>query len=353
MAGIDGSIVNVALPTLVRDLQTNFSTVQWVVLAYVLAITTLILGIGRLADIRGKKTLFSVGFIIFTIGSLLCGWAPSITWLIGFRALQGLGAAFTMALAMAIVTEAFPSDERGKAVGITGATVSFGYIAGPTLGGFLIDWLSWRWVFFINLPIGVLGTWLALRYVPESQPTDKKSFDYWGNLTLFISLFSLLMALTFGPEWGFHNSSIWWMFSISLMFLTLFIGIELKVKHPMISLRLFQNPLLTTNLLTVFLSFVALAGCVILLPFYLENIIGCEISQVGLLLIIIPVALGLSHRRDFVRSVWSPSHDHDWAVPSVDRLLCDQHPHNRNQSLAIYPLLSTHWAGNGNFYFSQ
>jgi len=135
LSTIDGSIVNIALPTLVRELATDFATVQWVVLAYLLTLTTLILGVGRLADMWGKKPIYITGFIVFTIGSVLCGLAPSVYWLIGFRVVQAVGGAMIMALGMAIVTESFPPSERGRALGLTGSMVSIGIVLGPTLGG--------------------------------------------------------------------------------------------------------------------------------------------------------------------------------------------------------------------------
>ncbi|MGH2545038.1 MAG: MFS transporter, partial [Ardenticatenaceae bacterium] len=134
LATIDGSIVNVALPTLVRELETEFATVQWVVLAYLLTLTTLLLGVGRLADMRGKKLIYAAGFVVFTIGSVLCGLSPTVYWLIGFRVLQAIGAAMILALGPAIVTEAFPARERGKALGVVGSIVSVGIVVGPTLG---------------------------------------------------------------------------------------------------------------------------------------------------------------------------------------------------------------------------
>jgi len=294
LAGIDGSIVNVALPTLVDVLQTNFAIVQWVVLAYLLTITTLILGIGRLADIRGKKSLYSAGFVLFTIGSVLCGLAPTISWLIGFRVLQAIGAALTIALAMAIITESFPSTERGRALGIIGAVVSTGYIVGPTIGGFLIDLLSWRWIFFINLPVGLLGIWLALRYIPAIPSKGGQTFDYWGNTTLFISLFALLSALTLGQEHGFNDSLVWLMLTTWLAFLIIFIVIELNTNQPMLDLTIFHNSRLTIGLITLFLSSIALTGSFILLPFYLQNIMGYGTLQVGVLLIVVPLGLGIT-----------------------------------------------------------
>ena len=144
LATIDGSIVNISLPTLVTSFQTDFALVQWVVLSYLLTVTTLMLGVGRLADIYGKKPIYTAGFIIFTIGSVLCGLSPAIYTLIGFRVLQAVGASMIMALGMAIVTEAFPKSERGRALGISGTIVSVGIAVGPTLGGLIVQHLSWH-----------------------------------------------------------------------------------------------------------------------------------------------------------------------------------------------------------------
>ena len=175
LATIDGSIVNIGLNTLVNDLGQPLAVVEWVVLAYMLTISTLMLSIGRLGDMVGKKTLYLVGLIVFTIGSVLCGLSPSVYWLIGFRVLQGIGAAMLMALATAIVTEAFPNQERGKALGILGTMVSIGIIAGPTIGGVILESLSWHWLFFVNLPVGIVGVIMVLRFVPNYKPGLNRS----------------------------------------------------------------------------------------------------------------------------------------------------------------------------------
>ena len=203
LATVDGSIINVSLPTLVRSLDTEFAVVQWVVLGYLLTITTAMLGIGRVADIVGKKSIYMLGFIIFTVGSALCGLALSIYWLIAFRVVQAVGAAMVMALGAAILTEAFPPEERGKAMGMIGAIVSVGIVVGPALGGVIIGTFSWRWIFYVNLPVGVLGTILVARNVPDFKPAGQQRFDYWGALTLCLSLLSLLLGLTFGQQQGF------------------------------------------------------------------------------------------------------------------------------------------------------
>jgi EmrB/QacA subfamily drug resistance transporter len=293
LATIDGSIVNIALPTLVRDLNTNFATVQWVVLAYLLTLATLMLGIGRLADIRGKKSIYVAGFVVFTVGSVLCALAPTVYWLIGFRILQAVGGAMTLALGAAIVTEAFPPQERGKALGTIGSMVSLGVVTGPLLGGVLISALSWHWIFLVNLPVGIIGTLMAQRFVPAIAPPGGQRFDFAGAATLFVSLIALLMGLSLGQEGGFTALLPLALFAIWLVFLLLFISIELRVPSPMIDLRLFRNRQFSINLGTGFLTFVAISGMFILMPFYLENILGYPIQWVGPLQAAVPVMLGI------------------------------------------------------------
>jgi EmrB/QacA subfamily drug resistance transporter len=290
---LDSSIVNVALPTLVRELGTNFATVQWVVLAYLLTLATLLLSMGRLGDMIGKKPIYTTGFIIFTIGSVLCGLSPSIYWLIAFRVVQAVGGAMTLALGLAIVTEAFPSEERGRALGISGGIVSVGIVLGPTLGGLIIEALSWHWIFFVNLPVGIVGTWMVLHYVPAIRPAGHQAFDYGGAITLFISLLSLLLALTIGQEVGLGDQRIWLMLASWVLFLAAFIIIEWRSDHPMIDLQIFRNRLFSINLITGLFTFVSIAGTVILMPFYLENVLGYDTRQVGLLMAAVPLALAV------------------------------------------------------------
>jgi EmrB/QacA subfamily drug resistance transporter len=294
LATIDSSIVNVALPTLTRVFDTEFATVQWIVLAYLLTVTTLMLSVGRLADMIGKKPLYNAGFVVFTVGSILCGLSPNVYALIGFRVLQALGASMTMALGTAIVTEAFPPSERGKALGISGAVVSVGIVLGPTLGGLLIDALSWRWIFYVNLPIGVVGTLLVRRFVPATKPAGGQRFDYPGAATLFVSLLALLLALTWGQRSSFSETRILTLFAISAIFCALFFAIEFKSAQPMIDLRLFRNRLFSINLITGFFTFVSIAGSLILMPFFLENVLGYGPRTVGLLLAVVPIGLGLT-----------------------------------------------------------
>lgn len=291
---IDASIVNLALPTLVRFFDTTFAIVQWVVLAYLLTISTLMLTFGRLADMIGKKPLYTVGFVIFTIGSVLSGISPTVFWLIGFRVLQAIGGAMILALSMAIITESFPPSERGRALGLSGTAVSVGIVVGPTLGGLLVDVLSWHWIFYVNLPVGIIGTILAVRYIPDIKPTGDQRFDFMGAITLFTCLFCLLFGLTLGQGFGFDDRRVLFLFGGFVLFLVLFILIEWHAKQPMIDLRLFRDSNLNVGLITGFVTFLAIAGTIVLMPFYLENVLGYSPRQVGILLAIIPISMGVT-----------------------------------------------------------
>lgn len=294
LATIDGSIINVSLPTLVRAFQTNFAMVQWVVLGYLLTVTTTMLSFGRVGDIFGKKKVYLLGYVVFLLGSALCGLSMSVFWLIAFRVIQAVGAAMIMALGAAILTEAFPPRERGKAMGLIGAIVSVGIAIGPALGGIIIGGLSWRWIFYVNLPVGIMGTFMVGRYIPNFRPGGRQSFDYWGSLILFTGLLSLLLALTFGQLHGFLEPAVLMIFAFSLVFLLVFLILEKRLAQPVIDLKLFRNSLFSMNLATGFICFVALAGVLILIPFYLEDILGYDTVHVGLLMGIVPVMMGLS-----------------------------------------------------------
>lgn len=294
LATIDGSIVNIALPTLKTELSADFAIIQWVVLAYLLTITTLMLGIGRLGDMIGKKTLYTAGFIIFTIGSGLCGLSQTAAMLIFCRVLQACGAAMVMALGTAIVTEAFPPQERGKALGITGLMVSLGSITGPTIGGLILGILSWHWIFFVNLPLGIIGIIMVIRYVPASQPAGRQRFDFSGAAALFVALLALLMALTLGETSGFVSPLVLGLFALTFGAAAFFIWLERRTSHPIIDLSLFKNRLFSVNLITGFMTFVASAGIVLLMPFFLQDMLGYSPQISGMMMAIVPLSMGIT-----------------------------------------------------------
>ncbi|HEX6947474.1 MAG TPA: MFS transporter [Acidimicrobiia bacterium] len=293
LATIDSSIVNIAFPTLVQDLDTTFNVIQWVSLAYLLTNATFTLGIGRLGDVVGKKRLYVAGFVIFTTASALCGFAPTVAWLIGFRALQALGAVLIMALGSAILVEAFPPQERGKALGFVGSAVSIGIITGPALGGVIISSFGWRPIFLVNIPIGIAGTWLALRNVPQKPPVAGQRLDIPGTVLLSVALLSLSSAVTLGQDLGFASPPILAGFVAFAVLVLAFVRVELRNPSPMIELRLFRNPMLTVSVISGFLAFACLSVTFLLMPFYLEEILGLQVGFVGLLLGVQPLVMGL------------------------------------------------------------
>ena len=294
MGAVDGTIVNVALPSLTRELQTDFRTVQWVVLAFLVGLAVLILSMGRLGDMVGKKVVFTTGLVIFVVGSALCGLAPNVYWLIGFRFLQSIGAAMTLALGVAIVTETWPLHERGKAIGISAGIISLGIAAGPAVGGILLQMTGWRWIFFVNLPIGVLSLALVLAFVPALAPSKRgESFDFAGAALIGVMLLALTVAMTLGQVDGFLSAIVLGLLLLSLVCLLAFVRTERRVAYPMINLSLFRNATFSLNLFTGFLTFVGIAGVVLLFPFYLQLVMGLQQGQVGLLMAVVPLVLAI------------------------------------------------------------
>lgn len=294
LATIDGGIVNIGLNTLVREFGRPLVIIEWVVLAYMLTISSLMLSIGRLGDMLGKKKLYLAGIIIFTAGSVLCGLSPTIFWLISFRVLQAVGASILMALGTAMVTEAFPNNERGKALGIFGTLVSIGIITGPTIGGLLLESLSWHWLFFVNLPVGLLGVYLVARFVPASRPGASQRFDFPGAVTLFLGLCALLFALSLIQSSGFSRPLTLILITAFAILLSIFIRIEKHSTEPMIDLSIFRNRLFSVNLITGFLTFIVTAGTMILLPLYLQNVLSFGPRQSGLMLAVTPVMVAIT-----------------------------------------------------------
>jgi len=290
---IDGSIVNVALPTLVDEFDTTFAVSQWVVLAYLLTQATLTLGFGRLGDMMGKKPIFTTGFVVFTVGSVLAGLSPTIGWLIAARVVQAVGAAMIFALGFAITTEAFPPTERGRALGINGTMVSLGIMAGPIVGGLIIEATDWRWIFFVNLPIGIIGTITAVRFIPNTKPAGGQHFDFAGAAAFFLALLGFMLGLTLGQEAGFTDRGVLGLFAVSVVSFVAFVMIERRVDQPMLDLTLFARADLTVNLVTGFVAFFAISGLLLLAPFYLTDVVELSPSKIGLALGAIPITMGM------------------------------------------------------------
>lgn len=294
MFTLDISIVNVALPTLVQTFQTTFTLIQWVVLSYLLVITALVLGAARLGDMIGKRQLYLGGLILFTFSSLLCGLAPGVGWLIGFRALQGVGAVMIAALGAAIVTEVFPDSERGRALGIVGVAVSLGIASGPTVGGLLIAAAGWRSIFLVNVPIGIVASFIILRFIPaDVHSPGKQRFDWLGALVMSVALISFALGMTQGQNQGFNNLPVLGLLTIAAAGLLGFIALEARLKQPMVDLKLFRNLFFSLSLLSGVLVFVVLTGTLLIFPFFLELVLGYSTQHVGLLLAVSPLLTGI------------------------------------------------------------
>ncbi|MBK5247386.1 MAG: DHA2 family efflux MFS transporter permease subunit [Peptostreptococcaceae bacterium] len=294
MATLDSSIVNVALPTISGQLNSNLSTLQWVVTAYLLTITSLLPVFGRIADLVGRKKVFALGFLVFILGSALCGLAQNIWFLVATRVFQAVGAAMLMSNSAAIITSIFPPNERGKALGLTGTVVALGSLTGPALGGILIGLAGWRSIFYINVPIGFIGFAAVLLILPIDIPRkEKESFDFIGALTFMLGMIIVLLGITNGENWGWSSLPVLLCLVLGTALLVLFVLTERKVKHPMIHLSLFRNrPFLIGNL-SGGLSFVAMFANTMILPFYLQGVLNYKPIQVGMILIVFPVVMAI------------------------------------------------------------
>lgn len=289
---LDASIVSLALPTLARELNADFAFVQWIILAFVLTQTALMLVVGRLGDVLGKKRIFVAGFAVAGVGALLCGLAPNIYWLIAFRVIQAVGVAMALALSLGIATEAFPASERGRALGVIGGIVSIGIVSGPLLGGVLIDLLSWRWIFFVSIPFALVGIPVAMAYLPESRGAGQESFDFSGGILFFAALLALMLATTFGQRDGYGQPRILLAFALSILFFAIFLWVERRVSDPIVDLGLFRSRLFRINLLLRFTSFIGFVGVSLLIPFYLDGVLGYSSTRIGLMLTVVPIAFG-------------------------------------------------------------
>ena len=252
------------------------------------------LTIGRLADIFGKKKIYQTGMIVFTLGSICCGTSTTIGWLIAFRVFQAIGAAMLMALGNAIVTESYPENQRGQVLGISGLMVSLGVIAGPMLGGLILDALNWRWIFFVNIPIGLIGLIMVQLFVPDFRPIHIQKFDLWGSILLFIGLLLFSLSMTIGQNSGFGQIIPWAVLLGGLFLLGVFLLHEMKTESPLINLGLFRNRLFRINILTGFMTFIISSGSILLIPFYLENVLMYDHRTIGLLMAVIPITMGIT-----------------------------------------------------------
>lgn len=295
LSSLGSSIANVGLPTLARAFDASFQEVQWVVLAYLLASTTLIVSVGRLGDLLGRRRLMLAGILLFTAASALCGAAATLWLLIAARALQGLGAAIMLALSMALIGETLPKAQTGSAMGLLGSMSAIGTALGPPLGGLLIAVGGWQAIFLVNLPLGLVAWFLAWRRLPadrrlaQAQPAR---FDHLGSLLLAMALAAYALAMTLGRgNFGLLNATL---LLASAGCLGLFLLVEARVSAPLVHLAMFRDPALAASFVMSALVMTVMMTTLVVGPFYLAGALALDTAQVGLVMAAGPLVSALT-----------------------------------------------------------
>ena len=295
MSALDTSVVNTVLPVVTEYFKTNVATIEWVVTTYLLVVSGLLLSVGRLGDMRGNKNTYITGFVIFVIGSASCSLSPAPVYLILSRAFQAIGSAMLFANSPAILTKAFPAEQRGQALGLQGAMTYLGLTTGPFLGGWLTDTFGWHSVFYINIPIGLFAIWLSLTVIPRDVPSDKREqFDLPGAFTFMVGLIALLFALNQGHNWGWASPLIIGLFIASFLTLGWFVRIERHVPVPMLDLSLFKRRIFTISTISPIMNYICIYSVLFLTPFYLIQARGLSASHAGLILTAQPIIMALT-----------------------------------------------------------
>jgi EmrB/QacA subfamily drug resistance transporter len=280
---LDITVVNVALPDIQKELHTSFTELQWVVDAYALTLAATILNAGTLGDLYGRKRVFLVSIALFTVASALCGAASSPLFLILARGLQGIGGAGMFAVSLAIIAQEFHGRERGTAFGVWGATIGIAVAIGPLVGGVLTTYAGWRWIFFVNVPIGIACVAGGLRELVESKNEEAGGFDLPGFLTLTPGLFALVIALFNGSKWGWSSGRIIVLFVAAAVLLGAFAFVELRQRSPMFEFRLFRVPTFTGAQITAFAISAGMFSMFLYLTLYLQNVVGYSAVKTGVL----------------------------------------------------------------------
>jgi EmrB/QacA subfamily drug resistance transporter len=279
---LDITVVNVALPDIQRELNASFTDLQWVVDAYALLLATTMLNAGTLGDLLGRKRVFIAGVGLFTLASALCGAATSPLFLNLARGVQGIGGAIMFAVSLAILSQEFHGRERGVAFGIWGATIGAAVAIGPLVGGVITTYLGWRWIFFVNLPIGILCIAGAIRVLHESRNEESGGFDLPGFVTLTGGLFALVLALLRGNDWGWASGRVVALYVIGVVLLAAFVLVERRRREPMLDFSLFRVPTFSGAQLVAFAISSAMFAQFLYLTLYLQNVLGYSPVQAGL-----------------------------------------------------------------------
>ncbi len=295
MAAVDASIVNVALPTLTHHFHATPGITGWVLISYLLTLATLLTLFGRLADMLGRRPLYTFGFLIFIIGSAACGAAPNLMFLIVSRVFQAAGAAMLQANSVAIITAAVPSNVRGRAIGFQGSAQAVGLSVGPAVGGALIGLFGWRAIFYVNIPVGIIGTLMAAAILPRDKVREGRSatFDWWGALMFSPALVAVMLAVTDAPHMGWTSPLVLALFAMAALLVWSFIHREKRFRAPLVDIALFRLKVFTIGNITGLLSYLVMFGVLFLMPYFFERVSGYPAALVGLLLTAVPVGMTL------------------------------------------------------------
>ncbi|HLI08257.1 MAG TPA: MFS transporter [Ktedonobacteraceae bacterium] len=289
MVAIDSTIVILALPNMLQDLHSDLVRMTWVIMGYLIVNTILQLTFGRMADMFGRVKMYNLGFIIFTIGSVLCGLALNDTFLIGSRLIQGIGGAMLSANAMAIITEVFPANQRGQAMGINTITWGAGSVLGPVLGGLILAVTSWRWIFLVNLPVGIVGTLAAYILLHDIAPNPRgERFDLFGAFLFCVGLVTLLLGLTSSVGTGL-SPLVLGLLVIAVVAFVAFVFWERHTSHPMLDLNLFSSRRYAFSVVAATLQSLSVFAVNFLLIFYLQGVRGYSPLTAALLILPLPL----------------------------------------------------------------
>ena len=289
MSALDSSIVNISLPNISNYFNVNITTVEWVILSYLLIISSLLLTYGRMGDLYGHKKIFNIGLLVFTAGSILCSLSPSIILLIIFRGIQATGAGMLMAMGPAIITINVPPGERGRSLGIIAVSVSIALAVGPVIGGLLTYYFGWQSIFLINIPIGIAAFIWSTKTIPFSKNHEVKHFDFIGALLIFLGLSAIIFPISFADMVGWKNPYVIGILVGGITFIILFIIAETRIKNPIFDISLFKNRLFSMSNISLLLSFMAQFVLSLLIPFYLIELRQIPESKAGLILIASPI----------------------------------------------------------------
>ena len=305
MIMLDNTVVNVALPTMEKDLHVSLSQLEWVVTAYALTFAALLITGGKLGDLYGRRRIFVLGLAVFTLSSLACGLASSAGFLIGARSVQGVGAALMNPASLSIITATFPPRQRGQAIGIWAGVSALALAIGPLAGGLITENLNWNWIFFVNIPVGVLGIVVSQLVIRESRDMSaEQSIDLPGLLTSAGFLFSLSYALIEGNQHGWGSAEILGLFAVAAVLLVALVLVELHQRLPMLDLSLFRIGAFAGANLVAMLVSLSMFGVFFFVSLYIQNILGYSATQAGamflpmtiLIILIAPVAGRFSDR---------------------------------------------------------